>query len=41
MPTNDSKKVVLNGEKVEPVKKTTLPPSVDWQKIAREKQSGG
>ena len=37
MPTN--KKIIVNGKEEKPLKKKKLPPSVDWQALAREKQN--
>jgi hypothetical protein len=41
LPTNNNqngKKVLVNGKEEAPVNKTKLPPDVDWQAMAREKQ---
>jgi hypothetical protein len=41
LPTSKEKKVRVNGKERVPIKKTKLPPDVDWQAIAREKQNEG
>lgn len=33
-----NKDLYVNGEKVEPAKKTTLPLNVDWQSIVLQKE---
>lgn len=38
MSSNNDKKVVVNGKLEKPIEKTVVSRSVDWQKIAKEKQ---
>ena len=35
----DGKKVLVNGKEAAPINKQKLPPTVDWQAKAREKQA--
>lgn len=35
---SSSKKIVVNGKEEKALEKVKLPRSVDWQKIAKEKQ---
>jgi hypothetical protein len=41
LPTSDEKekKVLVNGKEEAPKKKTKVPLTVDWQAVARKKQS--
>ena len=36
MPTN--KKIMVNGVEQPPIKKTKVPPEMDWQAVVRERQ---
>lgn len=36
--SSSEKKVVVNGNEEEPIKKTKVPRDVDWQKLVKAKQ---